>query len=107
MYGGITYTVVMAKVARKATISARERRTERMELRVPPAAKMIIRHAMALTGRSAADLAYEGAKRILEEHERMVLTGANREAFLSAVRKPPRPSTRLIHALRRHAELRR
>jgi uncharacterized protein (DUF1778 family) len=73
-----------------------------MELRIPPSAKAFIRRAMLLSGRSAADLAYEGAKRVLEEHERMVLSGRNREAFLSAVREPPPPAARLIAALRRH-----
>jgi len=74
-----------------------------MELRLPPSFKQLIRQAMALSGRSAAELAYEGAKRVLEEHERMVLEGRDRDAFLAAVRKPPRPSRRLITALRRHA----
>ncbi len=77
-----------------------------MELRVPPIAKEFIQRAMAVSGRSAADIVYEGARRILEEHERMVLTGANQETFLAAVRNPPAPSERLIAALRRHGELR-
>jgi len=38
---------------------------------------------------------------IIEEHERMVLRGADREAFLSAVKNPPAPSKRLVAALRR------
>ena len=77
-----------------------------MELRIPPSAKALIRRAMALSGRSAADLAYEGAKRVLEEHEQMVLSGRNREAFLSAAREPPPPAARLIAALRRHRRTR-
>ena len=78
-----------------------------MELRVPPAAKDYIRRAMAISGRSAAELAYEGARRVIEEHERMVLTGRDRDAFLAAVRNPPAPSARLISALRRHDKLHR
>lgn len=84
---------------------AMARKTARMELRIPPATKEFIRRAMAVSGRSAADLAYEGAKRVLEEHERMVLTGRNREAFLAAVRRPPRPSKRLRSAMRRYRDL--
>ncbi|MCU1278464.1 MAG: hypothetical protein JWM53_2010 [bacterium] len=91
----------MAKEARKRA-APRERKTARMELRIPPSAKELIRRAMILSGRSAADLAYEGAKRVLEEHERMVLSGRDREAFLSAVRASPPPAARLIAALRRH-----
>lgn len=83
------------------------KKTARMELRIPPAAKDYIRRAMAISGRSAAELAYEGAKRIVEEHERMALAGRDRDAFLAAVQKPAPPSERLIAALRKHEELRR
>jgi uncharacterized protein (DUF1778 family) len=78
-----------------------------MELRVPPSTKAFIRRAMDISGRSAAELAYEGAKRVLEEHERMTLAGRDRDAFLTAVRNPPPPTARLISALRRHDKLRR
>ena len=60
---------------------------------------------MAVSGRSAAELAYEGAKRVLEEHERLLLTGRDRDAFLAAVRNPPPPTARLVAALRRHGKL--
>ena len=76
-----------------------------MELRIPVKAKEFIRRAMAISGRSAGDLAYEGARRVLEEHERMVLAGRNRDAFLAAVQNPPAPSKRLVAALRRHDQL--
>ena len=92
----------MVRPARK---TSRERSTARMELRIPPSAKEVIRRAMALSGRSAGDLAYEGARRVLEEHERMVLTGRDREAFLAAMRKPSPPARRLRAAMRRHDKL--
>ena len=76
-----------------------------MELRIPPSTKELIRRAMVVSGRSAAELAYEGAKRVLEEHERMVLTGRDRDAFLAAVREPPPPAARIVAALRRHDAL--
>jgi|SRR5579871_4480124 len=76
--------------------------TARMELRIPPSAKEFIQRAMAVSGRSAAELAYEGARRVLEEHERMVLAGRDRDAFLAALRNPPPPNARLVAALRRH-----
>jgi len=96
----------MATLARqKRSHAQRERKTERMELRLAPAAKKIIQRAVSVTGLAAGDLAYEGARRILEEHERMVLRGADRDAFLAAVRSPPEPAKRLIAAFRRHREL--
>jgi uncharacterized protein (DUF1778 family) len=38
----------------------------------------------------------------LDEHERMVLIGADRDAFLAAVLEPPEPTEKLVAALRRH-----
>jgi uncharacterized protein (DUF1778 family) len=82
-----------------------ERKTGRLELRVAPSAKALIQRAMAVSGLTAGDLAYEGARRVLDEHERMMLTGADREAFLEAVLNPPEPTEDLIAALRRHRDL--
>ena len=76
-----------------------------MELRVAPSVRKIIQRATAVSGLAAGDLAYEGARRILEEHESIVLRGADREAFLKAVTNPPAPTERLIRALRRHRAL--
>lgn len=44
----------------------------------------------------------EGARRVLAEPEPMVLTSADREAFLDTVRNPPEPTEKLVAALRRH-----
>ena len=74
-----------------------------MELRVAPSVRQIIERATAVSGLAAGDLAYEGARRVLEEHERMVLRGEDRDVFLKAVSNPPPPSPRLIAALRRHS----
>src|SRR5688572_19822049 len=89
----------------RGSTAIRERSTARMELRMPPSTKELIRRATAISGRSAADFAYEAAKRVLEEHELMVLTGRNRDTFLAAVRNPPLATARLVAALRRHDKL--
>lgn len=89
---------------RKRPATGREYKTDRLELRLAPSAKQVIQRAMAVTGLSAGDLAYEGARRVLDEHERMVLAGADREAFLEAVLDPPEPTEALVAALRRHRE---
>lgn len=85
--------------------TGRELKKGRIELRVAPSAKTLIRRAMAVSGLTAGDLAYEGARRVLDEHERMVLAGADRDAFLAAVRNPPAPAKKLVAALRRHRDL--
>jgi uncharacterized protein (DUF1778 family) len=82
-----------------------ERKTERLELRVSRSVRRLIEEASAVSGLAAGDLAYEGARRVLEDHERMVLRGADRELFLEAVAHPPRPKPKLIAALRAHGKL--
>src|SRR5467141_1511246 len=84
---------------------ARELKRERIELRVAASAKQLIQRAMAVSGLTAGDLACEGARRVLDEHQRMVLTGRDREAFLEAVANPPAPAKKLVEALKRHRQL--
>jgi uncharacterized protein (DUF1778 family) len=80
----------------------RELKRERIELRVASSAKLVIQRAMEVSGLTAGDLAYEGARRVLADHERMVLLGADREAFLAAVTDLPQPTEKLVAALKRH-----
>jgi uncharacterized protein (DUF1778 family) len=82
-----------------------ELKKERIELRVAPSAKLLIQRAMEVSGLTAGDLAYEGARQVLAEHERMVLVGADRDAFLAAVMSPPKPAGKLVAALRRNRRL--
>jgi uncharacterized protein (DUF1778 family) len=94
----------MASAASPRPSEPRELKKERLELRVAASAKALIQRATAVSGLTAGDLAYEGARRVLDEHERMLLTGADRDAFLDAVRRPPQPADRLVNALRRHRD---
>ena len=82
-----------------------ERKTDRLELRVTASTKSLIQRAAAISGLTAGDLAYEGARRILEEHERMRLVGTDRAVFLAALLEPPEPTERLVSALKRHRDL--
>ena len=84
---------------------SRELKKERIELRVAASAKELIQRAMTVSGLTAGDLAYEGARHVLDDHQRMMLTGADRDAFLDAVANPPEPTDRLVSALRRHKQL--
>ncbi|HEY2134937.1 MAG TPA: DUF1778 domain-containing protein [Xanthobacteraceae bacterium] len=95
----------MSSIRKKPPLPGREYKTERLELRVAPSAKKVIQQAMSITGLAAGDLAYEGARRLLDEHQRMALVGADRDAFLAAIARPPRPSRRLVQALKRHRDL--
>jgi uncharacterized protein (DUF1778 family) len=95
----------MATSTRRQQPADHELKKERIELRVAPSAKKLIQRAMAISGLTAGDLAYEGARRVLDEHERMLLIGADRDAFLDAVMNPPKPTEKLKAALRRHREV--
>ena len=95
----------MAALTHRPTSADRELKKERIELRVAPSAKLVIQRAMAISGLTAGDLAYEGARRVLDDHERMMLVGADREAFLDAVMEPPEPNEKLVAALKRHREM--
>ncbi|MGH7803817.1 MAG: DUF1778 domain-containing protein, partial [Candidatus Binatia bacterium] len=64
----------MATSTKRKMRAAGALKRERLELRLAPAAKKLIQRAMSVSGLAAGDLAYEGARRVLDEHERMVLT---------------------------------
>jgi thioesterase domain-containing protein/uncharacterized protein (DUF1778 family) len=109
-HGDLPYVIrmkenVMATSERRAKSAQRELKKERIELRVASSAKLVIQRAMAVSGLTAGDLAYEGARRVLADHERMVLAGADRDAFLEAVLNPPEPTDKLVAALKRHREV--
>ena len=80
-----------------------ERKSVRMEARVTPSARKVIERATALSGMVVGDLAYEGAMKVLDDYEHILLRGADAEAFLNAISEPPAPAKRLIAALRKHA----
>ena len=97
--------MIMPSARKKPASPKREYKSQRLELRLAPSAKKVIQQAMSVSGLAAGDLAYEGARRILDEHQRMVLSGADRDAFLAAVGRRPDPSPRLVEALKRHRHL--
>src|SRR5258708_2264531 len=102
---GSPYRVHTMAAARRKRSATREIKRERIELRVAASAKKLIQRAMAVSGLTAGDLAYEGARRVLDEHERMVLTGRDRDVFLDAIANPPTPTKKLFAALKRHRQL--
>jgi uncharacterized protein (DUF1778 family) len=95
----------MPSTRKKSASPKREYKSQRLELRLAPSAKKLIQQAMSVTGLAAGDLAYEGARRLLDEHQRMVLLGADRDSFLAAIGRTPDPSSRLVKALKRHHHL--
>jgi uncharacterized protein (DUF1778 family) len=88
----------------RQTSARRELKSERIELRVQASVKEVIRRAMSVSGRSAGDLAYEGALRVLEAHERTVVDADKRERFFAALLDPPAPNEKLKAAYKRYKE---
>ncbi len=81
-------------------------RSQRIALRTTRTVKRAIERAAALNGQSLTDFvvtkAYESALETLDRHDRMALSGGDRDAFIEALIKPPVPSARLKAAARRH-----
>lgn len=92
----------VGRVAGRNTPPMPERKTARIELRVTPSSKQLIDRAISLSGLAAGDLAYEAARRVLEDHGRFILEDADRDVFVQAITHPPQPTARLITALQRH-----
>ena len=93
----------MPSTRKKPTSPKREYKTQRLELRLAPS--KVIQQVMSVTGLAAGDLAYEGARRLLDEHQRMVLSGADRDALFAAIGRTPDPSPSLVKALIRYRDL--
>ena len=78
----------------------------RFEARITSDQKALFKRAAALTGRSVTDFvigsAHEVAARTVREHEVMILSGRDREAFVAALLDPPAPGKRLRRAARRY-----
>jgi uncharacterized protein (DUF1778 family) len=85
-------------------------RIERLEARITNEQKQLILRAAALEGRSITDFvvasAQAAARRVIEDHEVIRLSAADREAFVSALLSPPAPHAKLRAAARRYRKAR-
>jgi len=86
-------------------------KTARFEARITEQQKALFMRAAELTGRSLTDFvlasAQETASRTLREHDAMILSTRDREAFVDALLNPPEPAARLRKAVRRYRDRRR
>jgi len=83
-------------------------KAERLEARITPAQKEILQHAAELEGRSLTDFvvssAQAAARRIIHEHEILLLSAKDREVFVNALLNPPAPNDKLRRAARRYKQ---
>jgi uncharacterized protein (DUF1778 family) len=81
--------------------------SERLNLRLKPAAKRRIEQAAAFEGRTVSSFivssALASAERTIREHDTMVLSQRDAEAFLEAILDPPQPSAKLLEAVAEHS----
>ncbi len=82
-------------------------RTERIDLRVDAELKALFVRAAQLSGSNLSafviDTVRARAQRLVEEHERIVLSNRARDRFLDVLENPPAPNEALRRAARKHA----
>ena len=100
---------VAARGAMTRTNAPATVKRERLEARVSPEQKALIERAAQLQGRSITDFlvasAQQEAERVIREHEVLVLSPRDSEAFVRALLNPPPPNEALCAAFRRHRDL--
>ena len=78
--------------------------TCRINLRTTPDAKHLIEQAAETMGTTLSAFvlqsAYEAATRVLHEHQLLILSARDRDAFLAALAQPPAPAEALRQLLR-------
>ena len=88
------------------TVRETPSRVERLQFRVDEETKDLIERAAYLLGRKVSDFCVtaltETARRTIAEHEMLVLSDRDRQAFFNALVNPPKPSERLKRALAEH-----
>jgi uncharacterized protein (DUF1778 family) len=81
---------------------------ERMHLRLDALTKRKLERAAAFEGTSVTDFVLENAvaaaERIIDTHEKVVLSGKDWDAFYDALINPPEPNENLKAAARRYRE---
>lgn len=80
---------------------------DRAQYRPTAEQKELLVRAASLTGQSLSDFmrtaVEERARRVIADHERMVLAGEARETFLAALARPPKANDRLVSLMERYA----
>ena len=84
-------------------------RTQRVQIRIAPAAKRVIERAAALQNTTVSGFvvnsALNAATDLIREHQRLVLDARDWDVFLGALLDPPEPNAALRDAVQVHARL--
>jgi len=78
----------------------------RLDIRLKPDTKDLIRHAAELKNQSVTQFAVtalsEAAGKVVAEHEQCILSDRDRDLFLELLDAPPKPNKSLKTAVRRY-----
>ncbi len=92
-------SVRLTKVSGKSSV--------RLDVRLDAGTKTLIERAAAITGQTLTDYAISNltlsAMETIERHERLVMTDRDRDRFLAALDRRPKPLPALAKAARTHA----
>ena len=87
----------------------RRRKRSRLEARISPEDKELLKRAADLQGCSLTEFvvrsAQEAARKAVKEHQMMSLTARDTKAFAKALLRPPAPSKKLKRAATRHKKV--
>lgn len=101
------YTVDMSY--EDATISNDEKKTARLEARLPAAIHALLQRAAAIQGRSMSEFVVAAAREAAEEaiatHDAIRITRSDQERFAAALIDPAVPAPALERAAARHDDL--
>ena len=98
-------------VKKAKSVRSTKSRSVRLDVRINFQAKSLIERAAALTGQTVTDFAVSNlvqlAMETIERHQRLEMTDRDRDRFLAALDRPPKPLPELERASRLHARLTR
>ncbi len=87
----------------------RQARTERVQMRIDPAAKRMLERAAALSNTTVSAFvvnhALEAADHLIRERERLVVSDRDWNLFFDALVDPPEPNAALREAFTAHGRL--
>ncbi len=93
----------------KNDVDPRQRKEDRIAVRLSPSAKRTLEQAARMSGRSLSDFvigsALGAAQETIDRQYRMRLAAKDRAAFVAAMSRPPKASRRLRSAAARHKAL--
>jgi uncharacterized protein (DUF1778 family) len=85
-----------------------EAKRDRMQLRLDAKTKRKLERAAAYQATSVSDFvlanAAAAAERVIDEHEKVVLSARDWDIFMKALIDPPKPNRALVQAVRRYRE---